>query len=896
MSTGGSPKPKWAGRFNSAVRKSSTILSFGRPGSRASSINEGRDGRSSFDSASIIQPKVDTSEATLQPPAPIDDHKLPTPILESPVNQADLLGSSSLGKVINQEVRSTSPEAMDTTSPVGYVPPPLIDSTIGNPGAFTDLPDEELPQSAPVSDPFLPPSIRRTPSTRAPSAHDPPASAPEPGVSTSRDTPAAPSGLNGPWGATEALVAMPEPVPAAPTAADSDVPARLPTPSFDKPANAAATHFDPSIPQRAPPADTELGKNIANVPASNGEVKDHRADPSPVPAPPNPVPPIPVDITSIMPMPVPIMPMPVPSHNPVSQSGEPLYHAMPVDEINSATEIWAASPRSEARSNGSVHLEYASLVGEAANNQAKSPPPLPQITVSKSDAPSMPQPQPAPAQDNRDEQREPALPLPPFHDVVSPRSTHHGPSDVSHYRVDDDETQPLLKTSKGPSYLQPPTTAQNTNVNVSPMNGTIGGSWHPQNIAAVPKLHELGWIEYHLPDGTFYYVHPTRRVTTDVNLRTEKILKSVTDYLDSSKECVPSGCEMWLRDVGTSRKGFVPSRSWVNHQARTVVVDTGYTGDKKKKQKAPEEDQLDMEYRYWSFIEGHPAHTTLPLNSKTEAFEALSWAWTDRLLPSNQVVPAPFSQDECQELNNLLRSFNTDQDGIQTRLVARILIRVAIWRQAFFRPNKPLPTDVVSHTFPTVRRRRPIIRSFFDVVISIICLGIPYIFFERHSQHRIDEESNFRSVGPMFIIGACTCIVAAIVLSASVTFLSLSGLDNYARVAGLIATLFASFSMAATLVAIFKYKADMVRSAPQIGEGIMWVSKRSFIFSLPMVFLAYAIIGFIAAIILYSVRDVGLPNQSFTIQSGFSSMGWATVGAVGALAGAVTMSLLLHRR
>lgn len=35
-----------------------------------------------------------------------------------------------------------------------------------------------------------------------------------------------------------------------------------------------------------------------------------------------------------------------------------------------------------------------------------------------------------------------------------------------------------------------------------------------------------------------------------------------------------------------------------------------------------------MEYRYWSFMEGHPAHSTLPLNAKTEAFEALSWAWT----------------------------------------------------------------------------------------------------------------------------------------------------------------------------------------------------------------------------------------------------------------------------
>jgi len=87
---------------------------------------------------------------------------------------------------------------------------------------------------------------------------------------------------------------------------------------------------------------------------------------------------------------------------------------------------------------------------------------------------------------------------------------------------------------------------------------------------------------------------------------------------------------------------------------------------------------------------------------------------------------------------------------------------LAIWRQAFFRPNKPLPKDVVLNTYPLVRRRRSLVRGFFDVVISVICLGIPYILFERHNQHRVDEESNLRAVGPMFIIGACTCIVVSL--------------------------------------------------------------------------------------------------------------------------------------
>jgi hypothetical protein len=51
--------------------------------------------------------------------------------------------------------------------------------------------------------------------------------------------------------------------------------------------------------------------------------------------------------------------MPVPSHQPVvapSRSGGSFY------DMSSGAEIWATSPRSEPRSNGSVHLDYASIV------------------------------------------------------------------------------------------------------------------------------------------------------------------------------------------------------------------------------------------------------------------------------------------------------------------------------------------------------------------------------------------------------------------------------------------------------------------------------------------------------------------------------------------------------
>jgi hypothetical protein len=45
-------------------------------------------------------------------------------------------------------------------------------------------------------------------------------------------------------------------------------------------------------------------------------------------------------------------------------------------------------------------------------------------------------------------------------------------------------------------------------------------------------------------------------------------------------------------------------------------------------------------------------------------------------------------------------------------------------------------------------------------------------------------------------------VKAAVVLSASVTFLSLPGFDAFSRTTGMVAILFAAFSMAATVVEI----------------------------------------------------------------------------------------------
>lgn len=47
-----------------------------------------------------------------------------------------------------------------------------------------------------------------------------------------------------------------------------------------------------------------------------------------------------------------------------------------------------------------------------------------------------------------------------------------------------------------------------------------------------------------------------------------------------------------------------------------------------------------------------------------------------------------------------------------------------------------------------------------DVIVSILCLGIPYLFMGRSSR-RMDEEGGVRSQGPVVMIGASSCIVVS---------------------------------------------------------------------------------------------------------------------------------------
>ncbi|KAF9031909.1 hypothetical protein BJ165DRAFT_1535259 [Panaeolus papilionaceus] len=558
------------------------------------------------------------------------------------------------------------------------------------------------------------------------------------------------------------------------------------------------------------------------------------------------------------------------------------------------------------------------------------------------------------------------MPLPPFQEVASgkyplsrePQTTERTPLLSSQPEDIKKHSMPVPVPIPIPSY--PATIAH---VDVSPLAGSSAQphqtynqeqgyeSKTMSNLAAEthariltsqlqPRLHSLGWLEYHLPDGMFYYVHPTRKLVTDLNLRRDGVLDRVISWMDEDGregESVGVFVEGWIvervdglpKALGGNKgktkrperdpRAMVLERYWVDHHARSVVKDEevllppgrgngygnghgsynyGYGGvttggaPKGKRQstlgsasasRRSDDDQLDMEYKYWTFMEAHPAHTALPPRAKAEAMDVLTWAWTDRLLPSHRSIPPPFNQEECNELSTLLRSFGADkpdENGIETRIISRILIRVALWRQTYFRPHKALPIDAHLHAsngliYPNQGRSA---FHIIETVAAYLLLGIPYLFAENrntssNSRSGAGEEAqmmrNPRS-NPMLIVGGVSCIFAAIILSTSVTFLSIPTLSYFSRVSILVSLALATLSLATTGIAILRHKSEMEDSSSSSmtsqGHGFNQerkiITARTLVLSAPLVLLSYSIIAFLVAIIAHT-----LPTLSFWFTS-----------------------------
>lgn len=488
-----------------------------------------------------------------------------------------------------------------------------------------------------------------------------------------------------------------------------------------------------------------------------------------------------------------------------------------------------------------------------------------------------------------------AVPLPALHEVmltnsvrrVSSGYTSSDGASTGYFRnrdtpIETNERRPLISRPGRPStppivttFSQPSPSPQSYHAHNFGMShptpqrpqparleGNGNGSAHTYSYGSVSRPYaSRGWIEQALPHGAKYFVNPRIQATTDVDLRNLSKLEAVMSVMETAGSA-PEGCEIWAREGPVVKRGWRrhkmvggPVISWVDHRIRRVSSEIPtvdgiiFSG---------EDDRLDDEYRYWSFVETHPAHISLPPSARQEALDALHWSYTDPLLAHPQPIPPPFTQDECHKLLGHLNDPNLRSTTTHTRMIARILLRVAHWRQSNFRPHKPLPRDVPIMQRP--KRHVPVGRMIVDIMTGILCLGIPFFLVDRSSYGgHIDIEGNIvsNSSGPLFLAGACACLVAAVILSASVTLMTLPGLSGIARASGLVAIMCSVLSMITSFISIMRHKTEMAHGTPTSGsEGFVLLTRRSVFLSLPLVFLAYSVAGFITGVVIYSFNGV----------------------------------------
>lgn len=331
------------------------------------------------------------------------------------------------------------------------------------------------------------------------------------------------------------------------------------------------------------------------------------------------------------------------------------------------------------------------------------------------------------------------------------------------------QTRPLIV---GPSvrnhYMQPNApVGSSVNVCISPATRVPASSVQSARSSGIgPRLHNLGWIEYHLPKQMVYYTNPTRRIITDVDLRIDSTLDVITTFLKRWKdENLPQGTELWIREGPRSKQGFVVPTGWrVDHTKQVVHFYANEANKNAKRRNVETDDDLDMKCRYWAFIQAHPAHGSLPISAKVEAMDILTWVWTDRLLFPRSTFPLPFTLDECQELMLLLRSSGKNEQCdvepqyiVQTRTVSRILFAVVLWQQQLHSlPHKPLLENVNGHDLHFPKHDETSGRPLHNLDLY---LEIPYIFFKRHLHRRPEKESRLYNMVPMIVTGACACII-----------------------------------------------------------------------------------------------------------------------------------------
>ncbi|CAE6493988.1 unnamed protein product [Rhizoctonia solani] len=388
-------------------------------------------------------------------------------------------------------------------------------------------------------------------------------------------------------------------------------------------------------------------------------------------------------------------------------------------------------------------------------------------------------------------------------------------------------------------------------------------------------------------------------LVTDLDMSDPVTHSGVNSFVDKNLQerdvDLPSGWEIWIHASGTSESLFDGSKAdrWDEvSEAGSESVDLGYgapcvlvwtyVSHKRRRVgvQGPEdkfvigedaEHDLEMERRYWAYVETHPAHADVNPRATQEAIELLTWHYTDRFLAEKKRgekevihVKPPFTPEESQEVLEFLKSVTADYSHantvLKTRTVARVHVRTAEWRLAKLHAVADAVNLEVMRPSERLRRRRAAANPFVGIPLrtlaSLLGLGIPYLYVNQPDEKVEDRQR-------MMVADASTNLMAssALMLGASVSFLAIPDLEDIARLAGVTA---AACSLGSLAAGIVRLRLPSFSSGKESGRGAgdddddeqepRPSALRTFARSLPLVLSAYAGSALVAGLAAYSWR------------------------------------------
>jgi hypothetical protein len=145
----------------------------------------------------------------------------------------------------------------------------------------------------------------------------------------------------------------------------------------------------------------------------------------------------------------------------------------------------------------------------------------------------------------------------------------------------------------------------------------------------------LGWMEYALPDSSFYYFHGLTRCVTDVDLRDPRKLDAVTGYIDRIIEEAPGpDWDCWLRDVSALKDQFEPWTLWAQHSSK-VITDVG---PNRPHDELSDVDSELLAARYFAFSPGRQRSNRKWTTGRTSNLTRRMWIYLRRLTPLRWIL------------------------------------------------------------------------------------------------------------------------------------------------------------------------------------------------------------------------------------------------------------------